>query len=78
MDERMLDILMKIDNVLSDCHATTQETLVVGVQVIKAAFSQIAEDNPKADMTSLADSITETLNNSIKGMAIHRQPMAEA
>ena len=77
-DSELIELLTRIDEVLHESHADTQVVLTAGIQLIKASFVQIARDNPQADMMSLADSITETLNRSMKHLVLYPQKIAEA
>ena len=77
MDE-LIEILESIDGVLTERHATTQMTLTIGIQLVRSAFAQIANDNPGADMITLADSISETLNGSLRHSILYPLEIPEA
>ena len=72
MDEKILfRVIEQIDEVLTKNHVSTHMVLTVGFQLIKSAFTQVVSDSPTADMITLADSITETLNKSLKQTIWH-------
>ena len=70
-DERLFRIIEQIDDVLTENKADTHGVLTAGVQLIRSAFAQIAYDNPNTDLITLANSITETLNNSLKHIILY-------
>ena len=76
--DRMFDLVSKIDDVLTESHASTGDVMTVGVQLIKSAFAQIAEDNAGAELIALADSISDTLNRSLRHITLYPQETAEA
>ena len=71
MEDKLLEVLSKIDAVMSEYHITTQESLLVGMQIIKASFAQIAEDNPKADRESLVRGFVETLDKALRNIVLY-------
>lgn len=77
-DNQLISLLSKVEVLLKENHASTQDTLVAGVQLIKTAFSQMAEDNPQADMVTLADTISDTLCKSLKQTLLFHTVVAEA
>ena len=78
MEKDLYVLLDKIDDVLDESKADTQMVLLAGVQIIKSAFSQIAEDNPQADMITCADNLTQTLNKSLRHIVKHPKKDIEA
>ena len=70
-DERLFKIISQIDDVLTENHADVHGVLTAGVQLVKSAFAQLAYDNPNADLINIADSITETLNRSLKHIILY-------
>ena len=70
-DDRLFRIIEQIDDVLTENHADTHGVLTVGLQLVKSAFVQITEDNTRVDMITLADSITDTLNKSLRHVILY-------
>lgn len=77
-DEKLRNILFAFDDILTKEKATTQMTLSAGIMVIRAAFGQIADDNPHADNEALAEGICETLKKSLLFSIKHTQQVFEA
>ena len=77
-DVELINMLQKIDVVLTECHADTSAVISAGLQLIKSSFAQIAQDSKKANMDKLADMLTSDLNKSLKNIVHFPRPVAEA
>ena len=64
-DERLLDLLHRIDVTMGEARCTTVEMLTVSRQMTVAALAQICEDNPKASPTALIDEIVDNLRRAL-------------
>lgn len=75
-DERLLDLLQRIDTVMSEAKVNTVEMLTVARQMTVSALAQVVRDNPQASPTALIDDVTQTLHRALTARILQPQTMA--
>lgn len=77
-DEVPLTMMLDIDEVLANHHATVAQVMAAGEQMILSAFGQII-NNPNGDYDALARKLAERLLIRLKArLHIDGAPLAEA
>ena len=74
-DERLLDLLGRMDRVMSEAHVNTVEMLTVARQMTVSALAQVCHDNPQASPSALIDDVTQTLHRALTARILQPQAM---
>ena len=74
-DERLLDLLQRIDTVMSETHVNTVEMLTVARQMTVSALVQVCHDNPQTSPSALIDDVTQTLHRALTARILRPQAM---
>ena len=79
-DGRIVELLQRIDVVLSEEHVNTMELLTVARKMAVSALAQIVRDNPQASETELIDEVTDNLRRALTARILQptAMPVGEA